>query len=297
MDKSDRGGASILARFAGFGRFLRHAVRRYRRDNGLQVAAALSYSTLLAIVPLAAITLALISALPALDEVRADLLFDIYSNVLPQTQTEIAQHFEDLVGNAENMTIYGLIGLAVMVLLLFSTVVQTLNRIWRVTRPRPFLLQFSIYLSLLIFGPILFGASLTLTSYLFAIAEERGYTEYAEYATYATRLPGITYAVPLVLAWIGYTVVYFLVPYTSVRLRDAAAGGLIAAVLFEILKNGFGFYVSYVPTYQTIYGALAAIPILLIWLHAAWTTLIIGAEVAATLGLLDRRRTSRPPPG
>jgi len=293
MDKT-RDGGGLIARLAGFGRFLRHAVRRYRRDNGLQVAAALSYSSLLALVPMAAITLALISAMPALDEVRADLLFDIYSTVLPETQIEISEHFEDLVKNAGNMTTFGLIGLAVMVVLLFSTVVQTLNRIWRVTKPRPFLLQFSIYLSLLIFGPILFGASLTLTSYLFAIAEERGY---AEYATYATRLPGITYAVPLVLAWIGYTVVYFLVPYTRVRLRDAAVGGLVAAVLFEILKNGFGLYVSYVPTYQTIYGALAAIPILLIWLHAAWTTLIIGAELAATLGMLNRRRMLKPRPG
>ena len=281
MDKTEVGGGPI-ARLAGFWRFLRHAVRRYRRDNGLQVAAALSYSSLLAMVPLAAISLALISALPALDEVRAELLFNIYSSVLPQTQVEINRHFEDLVRNAQNMTVFGLIGLAIIVVLLFSTVVETMNRIWRVTKSRPFLLQFSIYFSVLIFGPILFGASLTLTSYLFAVAEQRGYTEYA---TYAARLPGITYAVPMVLAWIGYTVLYFVVPNTRVRLRDAAAGGLVAAILFEILKNGIGLYVSYVPTYQTIYGALTAIPILLIWLHAAWTTLIIGAEIAATLGI------------
>lgn len=291
MDKTGDDSGELDDVRANLWRFPLYVVRRYRRDNGLQVAAALSYNSLLAIVPLAAISLALISTIPALDAVRDELLFDIYSSVLPQTQVEIAGYFEDLVGNAGNLTTFGLIGLVVMVVLLFATVSDTMNHIWRVTKPRPFLLQIAIYLGVLILGPILFGASVALTSYLYAVAEAEGYTDYA------TRLPDITHAVPMALAWIGYTVLYFFVPYTRVRLREAAIGGLVAAILFEILKNGFGLYVSYVPTYQTLYGALAAIPILLVWLHASWTTMIIGAEIAAALDMLNRHRIATPPPG
>lgn len=255
--------------------YLRYVFRRFQHDDGLRVATALSYTSLLALVPVAAISLAMLSAFPAFDDVRAQLLLDVYSNVLPETQMEVARHFEALVGNAEKLTAVGIVGLALTAVLLLSTVVQAMNRIWRVPRPRNFATRMIVYWSILTLGPLIFGASLTVTGMLFRNGDGID--------TWTADLPAITYLLPLALETAGFGLLYLVVPNARVHWRHALIGGISAALLFEGLKNGFGLYLAHSAGYQTIYGALAALPILLLWLYAVWAVLVFGAEVAASI--------------
>ena len=257
--------------------FAAYVWRRFKHDDGLRVATALSYTTLLALVPLAAIGLAVLSAFPVFDDIRAELLLDLYSSVLPATQVEIARYFEDLVGNARQLTVVGVLALAATALMLLSTIVNAMNRIWRVVRPRPFALRFLVYWAVLTFGPLLFGASLTLTDFLHSTADTYGVSEIG------ARVPFAAYMVPLAMEIAGFSLLYLVVPNARVDWRHALAGGLVAMILFEALKYGFGFYVSSADSYETVYGALAALPIVLIWLYLIWAVLLIGAEVTASI--------------
>ncbi len=263
------------------GRFLRYVARRFKADDGLRVATALSYTSLLAIVPLVAISLAVLSAFPAFDQIRVDLMLDVYSSVLPETQIEIARHFEVLVANATRVTAFGAVGLAVTAVLLLSTIVQSLNRIWRVERERPFLLRFLVYWAILTVGPLLFGASFTVTNYVYRRLEET--IEQTGITQYAGDIPFVAYVAPSLFETLGFAAIYLIVPNTKVRVTHALIGGGVTMGLFTILKNGFGLYVSNGDTYATVYGALAVIPITLIWLYMVWAVLILGAEITASI--------------
>lgn len=264
-------------------------MRRFYNDGMMQSVAALTYSTLLAIVPLLVIAFAIFSAFPAFDTAQDQLQKLVYDNLLPETGADLRLYIDQFTSNASELTGVGVVALAVTAILLLSTIEATLNRIWRVERPRPLLMRMLVFWALLTLGPLLVGASFTVSSdYLVWIGELTGDTSSGGLPQWL-RMP-FAAAVQAV----AFTAVFKLVPARPVRFVDAAIGGAIGGIGFEILKWGFQAFITSSATYTTVYGAVAAVPIFLIWTYACWTVIILGAVFAASLPDWRRDRDVTP---
>ena len=251
-----------------------YIVRRFSRDSCPSVASSLSYTSLLAMVPMMAIGLAMFAAFPAFSNMRETLLRSLIENTAPSLAVIVEGHLQTFISNAGETTGVGILGLAITALLLINTIQTAFDRIWG--GGRGFKIQrFPVYWALITLGPILFGIAFSISSYAFAIAQSSSYMSGAVrlYAAIA----------PFVLEAVGFLLFYRLIPTRPVRWMDAATGAVIAAVLFELLKRAFGYYLGFLGSYQTLYGALAALPIFLIWMYLGWMVVLIGAEITASL--------------
>ncbi len=265
---------AALRQAAGFGAYL---VRRAAADRCPESAAELTVTSLLAMVPLMAIAFAVVSAVPLFEGMREDIQRFVFESFVPEAGRAVQHYLDAFTDNVANLTTVGLVALGVTALVLLATIESTFNRIWRVGRSRSLLVRFLAYWTTLTLGPVLFGVSLSLSSYLFAAARASGVAELADPISPLTR------AAPALMEFAGFTVLYLVIANRPVRWRDAMAGALLATMLFELLKGGIGLYVAAFPTYQTIYGALSVFPILLVWLYLAWMAALLGAELTAAL--------------
>ena len=259
------------------GRFFGYTLARFGTDGCTRQAAGLAYVSLLSLVPLLAIALGVLSAFPAFQDIRVELQALIFENFLPESSAEVTEQMLAFVDNASKATVPGMIAFGVTAVLLLNNINGALNVIWRVSEPRPMALRLLVYWALLSLGPLLLGSSISLSSYAFAVVQ------YSGIEAYTGGISGITRVISVSLATLGFGLIYFIVPNRAVHWSHAFFGGLIAAVIFELLKAGFGLYLKLFPTYQAIYGALSAVPIFLVWLYLSWAVVLLGAEVAAAL--------------
>jgi membrane protein len=249
---------------------------RIDEDNMTTLAGNLAYVSLLSLVPLVAVVFALFSAFPMFADVSLQLRHFIFANFIPATGDVIQNYIEQFVANSNKMTAVGACGLIVTALLLMYAIDSALNTIWRSKRIRPRVYSFAVYWMILTLGPLLAGASLAISSYLLSL---RWASELNGVIDNALRL------FPLVLSWLSFWLLYSVVPTTRVPNRDAVLGALVAAVLFELGKKGFALYITMFPSYQLIYGVLAVIPILFVWVYWTWCIVLLGAEITVTLGV------------
>ena len=256
-------------------RFAAYTARRFAQDHCPRQAAGLGYISLLSLVPLLAIGLGLLSAFPAFTEIRGELQALIFDNFMPAAGSAVTDQLTEFVDNASKATGPGVLAFALTAVLLLNNIDSALNAIWRVPERRAMALRLLVYWAMLTLGPLLVGSSLSLSSYAFAVVQYSGMDAYSGLLLQFTRL------ISIALATIGFGLIYFVVPNRQVSPLFALLGGLVAAVMFELLKAGFGFYLSNFPSYQAIYGALATVPIFLLWMYLFWVVVLIGAEVAA----------------
>lgn len=257
--------------------FLGFAWRRYSDDNCLATAGALSYTSLLAIVPLLAVFLSILRIFPFFAEMQADVERHITGVLLP-TQSDVAiQTLHSFIDKAANLTGFGVVGLAVTAVLLLNTIAHAFARIWRARRMRSLVVRLLAYWAILTMGPLLFGLAMWISGQIYAAGTTYGGGAFSGAAGWLAPL------IPLLLETGAFALLYVAVPNCRVRRWDAIAGGLTAALLFEVLKRVFALYVIYFPTYQVIYGAIAAVPIFLVWMYSCWAVTLFGAEVAAAL--------------
>ena len=272
-------------------RFAAAVANRLVDDRCLQVAASLTYTTLFALVPLITIAITVFAALPASKQLMARLHAFLGEQLLPSAVADtILQHVERFSTQAAGLTAAGLAVLAITAVALMATIERAFNTIWRVRRNRPLGLRVVVYWGALTLGPILMGASLWATSYV--VGQSLGYVG---------QVPGVADAlvtlVPFASIATAFTLLYLLVPNRAVRFRDAIIGGVVAAVLFELMKRGLTFYLARVPTYAAVYGAFGVVPIFLLWLYVSWVITVLGAVIAAMLpeyGLLRGRADDSP---
>ena len=265
---------SVPTRLRDFASFMEYLFKRYFADDCLTTSAALTYTSLLAVVPLMTIGFAIFRAFPAYETLQQQAQTLILRNLVPEVGDAIQDTIIQFAGNAGQLTTFGIVGLAITSVMLFWTIEGSFSAIWRVSEPRSLVTRLLAFWAILTLTPLLFGASLSFSSYLLAIFQLN--QEDDTLRTWRLMLPGL-------FEWIAFTLIYLLIPNRAVRWQDAVLGGLIAAVLLEISKGAFGWYITQFPAYQTIYGALSSIPIFLLWLYIAWSTVLIGAEIAAAL--------------
>lgn len=248
--------------------------RRSEQDNIKVPAGHLAYVTLLSIVPLLAVIFYMLSAFPVFADLKKILENLIYNNLLPTSGDTIQVHISGFIENTKKMSMMGIGSLIVIALLLISTIDQTINRIWRCTNKRSRIQAFTIYWTILSLGPVIIGASIALSSYLFTVFQEDGSLSFVQ---------RILSVMPFMLTWLTFAGVYTLVPHQRVSFRYALIGAFIATILFSFGTDLFRLYITNFPSQQIIYGALAVIPILFVWIYYTWLIVLIGAEVTATL--------------
>jgi membrane protein len=249
--------------------------RRLREDRSFETAGSLTFTTLLALVPLIAVALALATPFPAFERAMDALGRFATARLLPEGGAEVTEQIAAFAERAGELTSVGLAFLVVTSLLLMSTVDEALNRIFRVQRRRHLARRLLVYAAVLTLGPALIGASLYLTSTL--VVNSLGLLELDEYRRTVVSLFAFAFTC------VAFTLFYLVVPYRQVASRHAAVGGLVAGVAFELAKRGFGLYVAKFPTYTLIYGAFAMIPLFLLWLYLSWVVVLFGATLTASL--------------
>ena len=264
-------------------------IKRCREDNITISAGHLAYVTLLSLVPFIMVTFTIMSAFPAFASVRSKLEHFVFSNFVPTASDVVHKYMTDFVGNASQMSAIGILSLLLVALMLISNVDKTLNRIWRTQSDRPIVYTFAIYWMVITLGPMLIGSSVVVSSYLTGLA---AFTE--EYT------PGLgTFLLSLVpsgAAMLAFTILYMVVPNRRVFARHALVGAIVATIAFEITKSGFALYVTNFPSYELIYGALAVVPILFLWVYLSWIIVLFGAEFTCSLGeAFENRKAENEP--
>jgi membrane protein len=267
-----------------------HVLQRFVDDRCLRVAGELSYTTLLSLVPLLAVGLAMLSAFPVFASMRDDIQSFVFFNFVPAAGDVVQKEFSSFLANAGKLTAFGIVALGITALLLLNTIESAFNLIWREKRARPVIIRFLTYWAILTLGPLLIGSSIALSSYIFTL------TKLAGIEAFTGPLGELVRLLPFVLLVLGLMALYVIMPARPARWRPALAGAVVAALLFEVLKRLFALYVTKFPSYEAIYGALAALPLFLIWMYLAWAVVLFGAEVAASLPEWRALKSQRPPP-
>lgn len=263
--------------------FIRLFIFRFL-ENKIPVSAGyLTYSTLLAVVPLIMVIFSVFTFFPIFEQATEQLQHFVYSNFAPSAGDVVQEYLNLFVENSKKMGFISIIGLVVVAVLLISSIDTALNEIWHNSQKRSLVLSFAIYLAVLIFGPILAGASLAVSSYIFSLSL------FSPDGLFSFSQSLLTF-VPFLLIWLLFSLVYLIVPNTKVKFSHAAIGALFAATFFTLGKQGFVWYITTFPSYQAIYGALATIPIMIVWIHLSWQVVLLGGQLASVLKDLEMIR-------
>lgn len=249
---------------------------RIQKEQIHVVAGYLSYVTLMSLVPLMVVMLSVMTAFPIFADIRVDIESFVYSNFVPTSGDVVQQYITGFVNNASKMSAVAISFLFLFALLLISAIDKSFNKLWGIKQKRRVITAFSMYWMVLTLGPVLVGSSLAATSYIVSLVSLGDY-DVLGIANVFLR------ALPLFASIAAFVILYMVVPNKVVKFRHAISGAVIAAILFELAKKGFAFYVTQLPSYQAIYGALAGIPILFLWVYLSWLVVLFGALVTVSL--------------
>lgn len=264
-----------LVRFAG---------RRLNEEHLPQVAASLTFTTVLALVPLLTIALAVFTTFPTFGTFKTSLEDYFIQSLMPTSiANTILEYMNQFASQATRLSAVGAVMLVVTAVAMIEIVDSTFNQIWRVKTKRSFLQRTLVYWAILTLGPLLIGISISVTSYVFP--------ETPALAGSLTWIGETFYtAVSILATGSAFTLLYMIVPNRAVDWRDAACGGSLAAIAFELSKHLFAAFIANFPTYTILYGAIAAVPIFLIWIYLCWMIILMGAVVTAALPVVKYER-------
>ncbi len=256
--------------------FLRHLYRQYRRDGCPESAAALTYMTLFALVPLLTLVYSVFTTIPAFQGLWGELQDLIFRHFIPRSSLEIQSYLMEFSGKARSLSAVGALILVVTAYLMLANIEKTFNHIWKTVGHRRGLTAFLLYWGVLSFGPLLVGIGLVMHTYL--ISFQLLVDEVDSLGLAALLLEYL----PWFLAWVAFTMLFIAVPNCKVVTRYAVVGGLVSAVLFELAKMSFGAIVAH-SSFHSIYGAFALVPLSLLWIYLCWMITLSGAELVRSL--------------
>lgn len=255
---------------AGMASFVKYFWRCFHESHCIDSAAALSYTTLLALVPLLAVSLGIFTAFPAFQEISDKILDLVFENLVPTARETIQEYARTFADKAKRLTGPGVLFLIITALMLMRAVETSLNEIWRAPPYRAIHRRLLVYWAVLTLGPLLIGAGIGVTSGWLATAHISAEAETAKLS--------VVRLIPFLLEAAAFTLLFLLVPNARIKLKLALWGGSLSAVLFEVAKVGFAFYIARFVSYEAVYGALAAVPIFLVWLYLSWLVTLAGAQ-------------------
>ena len=253
-----------------------YLLRRTRREQIQVVAGYLSYVCLMSLVPLIVVMFSVMTAFPLFAELQDNIEQFVYQNFVPAAGDVVKEYLTGFVANASKMSAVAIGFLFLAALLLISSIDNAFNKIWRVNDKRRTITSFAMYWMVLTLGPILVGASIALSSYLISMVKVDEYDVLGLFDLLLRLLP-------LLSSIIAFVILYMAVPNKAVPFKFAFSGAVIAGVMFELAKKAFAMYIAAFPSYQVIYGALATIPIIFLWVYVSWIIVLIGALITVSL--------------
>jgi membrane protein len=268
---------TVKAHVLDLWRFIRFVLRRWQEDRCPQIAGSLAFTTLLAIVPIFAIVVALLSSAPFFEQLLVQIKIFLLINLMPEIAGRIITvYMEEFAHNAVRLTWMGVAVLFTSSVVTMMLVERQIHAIWRDPPSRPLWVAVLVYAVLLVTGPLLIAISVSVTTYLMSLSVAVD----ASARTHDLMLQ----AAPTVVSTLAFMLLYKLVPHRPVRWRHAIAGAVVASLMFEGAKELFAVYVRNVPGYNVLYGAFVSIPFFLIWVYVSWLVVLFGAELTAALG-------------
>lgn len=251
--------------------FVVEVIRRYHNDETSLAASSLSYTALLSLVPFMSVLVTVLSAMPMFKEASQTLQDFIFHNFVPATGAVLQAHIVQFIEKARGLTVTMSLAVFVTSILMMHTIEKALNRTFDSKPAGSLIKKVTLYWTALTMGPLLIGGGIAMSSVIF---------KYSALASTKTLLLKI---LPIFSSAAGFFVIYMFVPNRKVNWRYALIGALFAAICFELAKKGFAWYVTTVPSYQKIYGAVATIPLFLIWTFVSWNLILLGGTITATL--------------
>ncbi|WP_293705911.1 YihY family inner membrane protein [Stenotrophomonas sp. UBA7606] len=261
------------ARVTTFAHFL---WKRFIDDRLFQAAGSLAYTTVFALVPLAIVVFGVLSAFPMFDRWSEALSDYVFSNFVPSAARAAEGYLKQFSASAGQLTAAGFIALVASLLITLNSVEQTFNRIWRVASARPKLTRFLVYWTVLTLGAMLAAASLAVSAKVLSLPLF-GTTEGRWLAEIGLRLT------PVLIEFVCVMLIFRVVPHHVVKWRHAVPGALLSVVLLELVKWGMGLYLGSFQSYQKLYGTVAFVPILLLWIYLSWVAVLLGASLASSI--------------
>ena len=254
-----------------------YILRHFYLSNAMQVASSLAFTSLLSLVPLLTVMFGLFGEISVLQNFSTLIQNFIFANFVPEFGQTIEQYIYIFSMKASQLTISGSVFLVLIAMMLLATIDNSFNRIWKIKKKRNPIKRILIYFSLLIMGPLLIGIGLALTSYLLSIPV------IADVDTTFNVKTHLLGWLPFLMTSIAFILLYILVPNCYVYKKYAVSAGVICAILFELAKYGFGIYVKEMSGYENIYGALAILPLFLVWIYISWVIILFGAHITFCL--------------
>ena len=261
------------ARAGSFGRFV---LKRFLGDRLFEAAGAMSYTTMFALVPLSMVVFGVLSAFPVFNQWSESLTTYIFANFVPSAAKAVSGYLTDFSANTSKLTAAGALALIVSLLVTLTSVEAVFNRIWRVPTARPKFSRFLVYWTVLTLGALVAATSLALLTRFFALA------------IFET-VPGrwlealLLRVTPMAIELLAFAAIFKVVPHRTVKWRHAFAGAALSVFLFECVKSGLALYLRSFDSYQTIYGAIAFVPILMLWIFLGWSSILFGASFASSM--------------
>lgn len=268
----------IKFRLKGIWRFLTVIFRQFVEDECQATAAALTYQTLFAVVPLLTVTYALLNAFDAFGGMSSRLEEFLFVNIVPENVGMVQDYLRDFSAQAKSLSGPSLALLAITAFLMLFTIERTFNEIWRVREPRHGFQRFLMYWAVLSMSPFLIGMGFAISTYVMSLPFVSGVPD-------ATR---VLQYMPVLLSAALFTMIYLAVPNCVVSMRHAAVGGILVAIGFEMAKVGFATIMAN-SNFEVIYGTFAAVPLFLLWIYLSWTIVLIGAEIVKGLSVFRFR--------
>ena len=252
-----------------------HLLWKFWRDGCPQRAASLAYTTLLSLVPSLAVAFAMLKGFGGLESIQARVEELVYTHLVTTSSLQAADYIQKFTEKVDAGTIgtVGFLALIITAVSLLNTVAGAFNTVWGVEDRRSLKDRFLTFFALIILGPLLFGASISITGTIL-------------HSQVWTRLPipglgpALSLLVPLLLTWAGFLLLYVVIPSAPLRLRPALLASLSVAATWEFVKIGFEWYVANVASYGKLYASLSVIPVFLLWLYVGWVIALLGFEVA-----------------
>lgn len=267
------------------------AVGQFNRHQGPLRASALTFYSLLSLVPVAAMAFGIAKGFGFEKRLQSELLekFAAQQEVVAQ----VINFAQNMLDNTKGGMIAG-VGVVVLfwaVIKVLGNIENAFNHIWAV-QPRNLVRKFTDYLSIMLIGPVLVIMSSSITVYITSQVSDIS----GRFALLQLAGPAIYVALkllPYALIWILFTLVYMIMPNTRVRLDSALLGGVLAGTAFQVLQAAYIHFQIFVAKYNAIYGSFAALPLFLVWLQTSWLIVLVGGEIsnayqnAERLDLLD----------
>lgn len=251
-------------------------LRRSRRLRLQQTAASLAFLSLFAAVPVFSIAFSVLSALPVFERLQDGLQQFLTRNLFPDAFSDtVIGYLQEFADRASRLSVAGAIMFFMTALTALRVIETTMNAIWATARRRSLAHRIALYWALLTLAPLALAGVLALNGVLIADLLKDGDLQWLR-SIWLVLLPWL-------IAAAGLSLMFLLLPAIRVPFMHALFGALISATLLSLLQRGLGWGMRQLPTYEVVYGAFAALPLLLIWLFLVWAVVLAGALFAASL--------------